>query len=72
MPSSTGRPLGEARDRLRTMRRTGLDDLAVPFSCFNANVCKKCTMLIDGNVEYACIAKLRKGLIQLDRSPMFP
>ena len=41
-------------------------DLAIRFSCFNANVCKECMMLIDGNVEYACIAKLRAGLIQLD------
>ena len=40
--------------------------LAIRFSCFNANVCKECMMLIDGNVEYACIAKLREGLIQLD------
>ena len=41
-------------------------DLAIRFSCFNANVCKECMMLIDGNVEYACIAKLREGLVQLD------
>ena len=41
-------------------------DLAIRFSCFNANVCKECMMLIDGKVEYACIAKLREGLIQLD------
>ena len=26
-------------------------------------------MLIDGEVEYACIAKLRPGLIQLDPLP---
>jgi succinate dehydrogenase/fumarate reductase-like Fe-S protein len=41
-------------------------DLAIRFSCFNANVCKECMMLIDGNVEYACIAKLRERRIQLD------
>ena len=41
-------------------------DLAIRFSCFNANVCKECMMLIDGKVEYACIAKLREGCIQLD------
>ena len=34
-------------------------DLAIRFSCFNANVCKECTMLIDGEVQYACIAKLQ-------------
>jgi succinate dehydrogenase / fumarate reductase iron-sulfur subunit len=41
-------------------------DLAIRFSCFNANVCKECMMLIDGKVEYACIAKLHEGRIQLD------
>jgi succinate dehydrogenase/fumarate reductase-like Fe-S protein len=44
-------------------------DLAIRFSCFNANVCKECTIVIDGNVEYACIAKLRVGVIQLDPLP---
>ena len=29
-------------------------------------------MLIDGNVEYACIAKLRAGLMQLDPLPNLP
>ncbi len=47
-------------------------DLAIRFSCFNANVCKECLMLIDGKVEYACIAKLRTGLIQLDPLPDRP
>ena len=46
--------------------------LAMRFSCFNANVCKECTMLIDGNAEYACIAKLKVGLIQLDPLPNLP
>jgi succinate dehydrogenase/fumarate reductase-like Fe-S protein len=46
--------------------------LAVRFSCFNANVCKECTMLIDGRVEYACIAKLRTGLVQLEPLPNLP
>jgi succinate dehydrogenase/fumarate reductase-like Fe-S protein len=44
-------------------------DLAIRFSCFNANVCKECTIVIDGKVEYACIAKLRAGVIQLDPLP---
>ena len=47
-------------------------DLAIQLSCFNANVCKECTILIDGKVEYACIAKLRAGLIQLDPLPNSP
>ena len=47
-------------------------DLAIRFSCFNANVCKECTIVIDGKVEYACIAKLRAGVIQLDPLPNRP
>jgi succinate dehydrogenase / fumarate reductase iron-sulfur subunit len=43
--------------------------LAIRFSCFNANVCKECTMLIDGAVEYACIAKLQPRLMQIDPLP---
>jgi succinate dehydrogenase/fumarate reductase-like Fe-S protein len=56
-------------DGLVRIRLTDDPDLAFRFSCFNANVCKECTMLIDGNVEYACIAKLRAGPIQLDPLP---
>jgi len=55
--------------RLRTEKEPSL---AVRFSCFNANVCKECTMLVDGNVEYACIAKLRADMIQLDPLPNLP
>ena len=59
-------------DGLVRVRLTGDPDLAFRFSCFNANVCKECTMLIDGSVEYACIAKLRAGLMQLDPLPNLP
>jgi succinate dehydrogenase/fumarate reductase-like Fe-S protein len=59
-------------DGLVRIRLTADPDLAFRFSCFNANVCKECTMLIDGNVEYACIAKLRPGTIQLDPLPNLP
>ena len=56
-------------DGLVRIRQQFEPDLAIRFSCFNAKVCKECTMLIDGEVEYACIAKLRPGLIQLDPLP---
>ncbi|MPZ59106.1 MAG: hypothetical protein GEU91_21985 [Rhizobiales bacterium] len=46
--------------------------LAVRFSCFNANVCKECSMLIDGEVEYACIAKLTEGVTRVDPLPKVP
>ncbi|HEY2184122.1 MAG TPA: 2Fe-2S iron-sulfur cluster-binding protein [Xanthobacteraceae bacterium] len=59
-------------DGLTSIRLQQQPDLAIRFSCFNANVCKECTMLIDGNVEYACIAKLHAGLIQLDPVPNLP
>jgi succinate dehydrogenase/fumarate reductase-like Fe-S protein len=59
-------------DGLVRIRLEDDPDLAVRFSCFNANVCKECTMLIDGEVEYACIAKLKAGLIQLDPLPNVP
>jgi len=59
-------------DGLVRIRIAQEPELAFRFSCFNANVCKECTMAIDGKVEYACIAKLRPGLIQLDPVPNLP
>ncbi len=59
-------------DGLVRIRLNDDPSLAVRFSCFNANVCKECTMLIDGKVEYACIAKLQERLIQLDPLPKVP
>ncbi len=59
-------------DGLVRIRLNDDPSLAMRFSCFNANVCKECTMLIDGNTEYACIAKLKVGLIQLDPLPKLP
>jgi succinate dehydrogenase/fumarate reductase-like Fe-S protein len=56
-------------DGLVRLRVTSDPSLAIRFSCFNANVCKECTMLIDGKVEYACIAKLHTRLMQLDPLP---
>ncbi len=56
-------------DALVALRRDREPDLAVRFSCFNANVCKECTMLIDGEVQYACISKLKSGETQIDPLP---
>ncbi len=56
-------------DGLISLRRDRVPDLAIRFSCFNANVCKECTMLINGEVEYACLAKLHPGTIQIDPLP---
>ena len=32
--------------------------LAVRYSCINANVCKECTIAIDGAIDYACTTRL--------------
>jgi succinate dehydrogenase/fumarate reductase-like Fe-S protein len=40
--------------------RTRCDpSLAIRYSCINANVCKECTIAIDGAVDYACTTRLR-------------
>ena len=59
-------------DGLTRIRAHDDPTLAVRFSCFNANVCKECSMLIDGKVEYACIAKLTEGVTQVDPLPKVP
>jgi succinate dehydrogenase/fumarate reductase-like Fe-S protein len=33
--------------------------LAIRYSCISANVCKECTIAIDGRVAYACTTRLR-------------
>jgi succinate dehydrogenase/fumarate reductase-like Fe-S protein len=32
--------------------------LAIRYSCINANVCKECTITVDGDVVYACTTRL--------------
>ena len=59
-------------DGLVRIRELHDPSLAVRFSCFNANVCKECTMIIDGEVGYACIAKLRPGVTQVEPLPNRP
>ena len=45
------------------------DGLAFRYSCFNANVCRECLMEIDGEVQYACICKLREATIEIAPIP---
>lgn len=59
-------------DALVRLRRSDDPNLAFRYSCFNANVCKECTMLIDGEVVYACIAKLKTGTTQIEPVPNRP
>lgn len=45
-------------DALRWIRTNVDSSLAVRFSCVNANACKTCMALVNGNVEYTCTARL--------------
>jgi succinate dehydrogenase/fumarate reductase-like Fe-S protein len=53
--------------------RTHLDStLAIRYSCINANACKTCMALVNGEVEYTCIAKLTPGTINVEPLPKRP
>jgi len=52
-------------DGLRWIRATSDATLAVRYSCINANACKECMMELDGDVVYACTARLRPGDMQV-------
>jgi len=45
-------------DALLWIRSRSDPSLAVRYSCINANVCKECTIAIDGVVDYACTTRL--------------
>jgi succinate dehydrogenase/fumarate reductase-like Fe-S protein len=45
-------------DALRWVRTHRDPTLAIRYSCLNANACKTCMALVDGNVEYTCTARL--------------
>jgi len=45
-------------DALRWIRIHVDSTLAIRYSCINANACKTCMALVNGEVEYTCIAKL--------------
>jgi Succinate dehydrogenase/fumarate reductase, Fe-S protein subunit len=48
------------------------DSLSFRYSCINANACKECMMIIDGQVEYACLKKLQKSGSKLEPLPNKP
>jgi len=48
-------------DALMWIRAHRDPSLAVRYSCINANVCKECTISIDGKVVYACMTRLLEG-----------
>lgn len=45
-------------DALMWVRAHRDPSLAIRYSCISANVCKECTMAIDGRVAYACTTRL--------------
>jgi succinate dehydrogenase/fumarate reductase-like Fe-S protein len=56
-------------DALRWIRVHRDSTLAIRYSCINANACKTCMALVNGEVEYTCIAKLMPGVVTLEPLP---
>lgn len=53
--------------------RVHLDStLAFRYSCINANACKTCMALVNGEVEYACMARLTPGIVTVEPLPKRP
>jgi succinate dehydrogenase/fumarate reductase-like Fe-S protein len=70
LPSEDGRietftvPYSEGMsvlDALLWIQSNEDSSLAVRYSCINANACKECSVQIDGEVRYACTARLTDG-----------
>ena len=59
-------------DALRWIRSEVDSTLAVRYSCINANACKTCMALVNGDVEYTCIVKLTPGVITVEPLPKRP
>jgi succinate dehydrogenase/fumarate reductase-like Fe-S protein len=56
-------------DALRWIRGHVDSSLAIRFSCINANACKTCMALVNGEVDYTCIAKLTPNLTSIEPLP---
>jgi len=59
-------------DALRWIRSHVDSTLAIRYSCINANACKTCMALINGEVEYTCIARLAPKVISVEPLPKRP
>jgi succinate dehydrogenase/fumarate reductase-like Fe-S protein len=53
-------------DALRWIRLHADSGLAVRYSCINANACKTCMVLVDGEVEYSCTSRLKPSGVSLE------
>ncbi len=59
-------------DALRWIRGHLDSTLAIRYSCINANACKTCMALVNGEVEYTCIAKLTTDGVTVEPLPKRP
>jgi succinate dehydrogenase/fumarate reductase-like Fe-S protein len=59
-------------DALRRIRIEQDPSLAFRYSCINANACKECMILLDGEVVYACTARLEEREMRLEPLPNKP
>jgi succinate dehydrogenase / fumarate reductase iron-sulfur subunit len=59
-------------DALRWIRGNVDSTLAIRYSCINANACKTCMALVNGEVEYTCIAKLTPAVMTVEPLPKRP
>jgi succinate dehydrogenase/fumarate reductase-like Fe-S protein len=53
-------------DGLRRIRIEQDPTLAFRYSCINANACKECMLRLDGEVVYACTARLESREMRLE------
>lgn len=56
-------------DALRWIRAHLDSSLAIRYSCINANACKTCMALVNGAVEYTCVAKLTPAAMTIEPLP---
>ena len=59
-------------DALRWIRAHLDSSLAIRYSCINANACKTCMALVNGEVEYTCIARLTPEVMTVEPLPKRP
>lgn len=59
-------------DALRWVRAHLDSTLAIRYSCINANACKTCMAVVNGGVEYTCIAPLTPELTTVEPLPKRP
>jgi succinate dehydrogenase/fumarate reductase-like Fe-S protein len=59
-------------DALIWIRNNADPSLAFRYSCINANACKECVALVNGEVTYLCTARVGDDPIKLEPVPKRP